>query len=86
MTVEEETVDDAVAAAEQLCSMPGVDPSRVFVLGHSLGGMLIPRIAGACPWARVFIIMAGPARPFEDLIYEQTEYILGLDGELDSRD
>lgn len=86
ITVEEEAVDDAVAAAELLLSTPEADPSRLFVLGHSLGGMLIPRIAQACPWARGFIVMAGPARPFEDLIYEQTEYILGLDGEMDPRD
>ncbi len=86
ITVEEETLDDAVAAVQLLLSTPEVDPSRVFVLGHSLGGMLIPRIAAACPRASGFVILAGPARPFEDLIYEQTEYILGLDGELDSRD
>jgi fermentation-respiration switch protein FrsA (DUF1100 family) len=86
ITVQEETVDDAVAAVELLLLTPEVDPARVFVLGHSLGGMLIPRIAAACPRARGFIVMAGPARPFEDLIYEQTEYILGLDGEIDAGD
>ncbi len=86
ITVEEETLDDAVAAVDLLLRTPEADPTRVFVLGHSLGGMLIPRIAAACPQARGFIVLAGPARPFEDLIYEQTEYILGLDGETDSRD
>ena len=35
---EDETVDDAVAAAELLRTLPEVDPGRVFVLGHSLGG------------------------------------------------
>jgi dipeptidyl aminopeptidase/acylaminoacyl peptidase len=33
-------VDDVVAAAEALAATPGVDPNRVFVAGHSVGGTL----------------------------------------------
>lgn len=80
ITVREETVDDAVLALELLRSTPGVDPANVFVLGHSLGGMLIPRIAAAAPGARGFIALAGAARPLEDLVLEQAEYIASLDG------
>ncbi len=47
MTVKEETIDDAVAAARLLQNTPGLDPKRIFILGHSLGGTLIPRIAAA---------------------------------------
>ncbi|MEW6554144.1 MAG: alpha/beta hydrolase [Actinomycetota bacterium] len=82
ITVWEETVDDAAAAVELLLRTEGIDAGNVFVLGHSLGGMLIPRIAGASPRARGFVILAGVARPFEDLILEQTEYIFFLDGEI----
>ena len=39
-TVQQETVDDAVAAAALLRHTQGIDPKRVFVLGHSLGAML----------------------------------------------
>ncbi len=80
ITVREETVDDAALAVELLRSTPGVDPDNVFVLGHSLGGMLIPRIAAASPEARGFIALAGAARPLEDLVLEQIEYIASLDG------
>jgi hypothetical protein len=80
ITVKEETVDDAVAAVDLLCSTPGIDHGNVFVLGHSLGGMLIPRIAAAVPDARGFVILAGAARPLEDLVLEQTGYIVSLDG------
>lgn len=86
ITVSEETVDDAVAAAGLLLSVPEVDSSRIFLLGHSLGGMLLPRIAASASWVRGLVVMAGPARPLEDLIYEQTEYILGLDGQIDAND
>jgi fermentation-respiration switch protein FrsA (DUF1100 family) len=80
ITVWEETVDDAAAAVDLLLGTEGIDTGNVFVLGHSLGGMLIPRIAGVSPQARGFVILAGPARPFEDLIMEQTAYIASLDG------
>jgi fermentation-respiration switch protein FrsA (DUF1100 family) len=80
ITVWEETVDDAAAAVDLLLLTEDIDASNVFVLGHSLGGMLIPRIAGVSPQARGFVILAGVARPFEDLLLEQTEYIASLDG------
>ena len=79
-TVQEEVVDDALAAAEILRNTPGVDPSKVYVLGHSLGGMLAPRIAAADPKLAGLVILAGATRPLEDLMVEQTQYILGLDG------
>jgi dienelactone hydrolase len=33
-------VDDVLAAAERLAKIPGVDPSRIFLAGHSAGGTL----------------------------------------------
>ncbi len=80
LTVKQETTDDAVAAAELLRKQPEVDPARVFVLGHSLGGTLIPRIGEQLPWAAGFVVLAGAARPLEDLILEQTTYLASLEG------
>lgn len=80
LTVKEETVDDALAAASLLRETGGIDEDRIFVLGHSLGGMLVPRIAARDPGIHGFIILAGAARPLEDLILEQTDYICNLDG------
>ena len=79
-TVAHEAVDDAVLAVEALAAMPEIARDRIFVLGHSLGGMLVPRIAAGAPQARGFIVMAGPARPLEQAMLEQTEYMAGLDG------
>src|ERR1035438_4645996 len=44
-TVQEEVVDDAVKAAALLRSLAEVNGSRVFVIGHSLGAYVAPRIA-----------------------------------------
>ncbi|MGQ9801966.1 MAG: alpha/beta hydrolase [Candidatus Saccharicenans sp.] len=79
-TVNEETVDDAASAVALFRQTEGIDPDRVFVLGHSLGGMLIPRIAQKARAAAGFIIMAGLTRPIEDAILEQTRYLLALQG------
>lgn len=80
ITVKDEAIDDAVAAVAALRSNPHVDPKRVFVLGHSEGGMLIPRIAVADPSIDGLIVMAGPARPIEDAVVDQTEYLATADG------
>ena len=81
-TVREETVEDAALAVSLLASMPRIAPDRIIVAGHSLGGMLVPRIAAAAPQARAFIVLAGAARTLEQAILEQTEYIAGLDGQV----
>ena len=81
-TVKQEVVDDALAAVKTLRVQPRIDPARVFVLGHSLGGMLIPRIAAGDASLAGVIVMAGAARPIEQAILEQTEYIAKADGKV----
>ncbi len=81
-TVREETIDDALSAAAFLRKTTGIDPKGIFILGHSLGGMLIPRIADANSDLTGFIILAGTTRPLEEVTVEQYKYIFNLDGEL----
>jgi CubicO group peptidase (beta-lactamase class C family)/dienelactone hydrolase len=80
ITVKEEAIDDAVATAEVLASQEKIDPRRIFVLGHSLGGSLLPRIGEAEGKIAGFISLAGSTRPLEDLLLEQTRYIVSLSG------
>jgi dienelactone hydrolase len=82
LTVKEETVDDAVAAAELLRKTPKVDPARVHLLGHSLGAMLAPRIAAADPKIAGLILLAAPSRRLEDLLLGQFTYLFSLDGKV----
>jgi fermentation-respiration switch protein FrsA (DUF1100 family) len=79
-TVEDEVIDDAIAAVSVLNASPVVNHSQMFLLGHSLGGMLAPRIASQDHRLAGIIIMAGPTRPLEDLILEQTRYLANLSG------
>lgn len=78
LTVQEETITDALKAVSLLKRSKVVETDRIFVLGHSLGGMLIPRIGKHESAITGFVIMAGNARPLEDLILEQTLYQASL--------
>ncbi len=86
LTVKEETIDDAAAAVRLLARTKRVDPGRIFLLGHSLGGMLAPRIAAEEPRLAGLIVIAGAARPLEDLMIEQYRYIFSLDGEISGQE
>jgi len=76
-TVDEEVVEDAKAAVELLTTEPRIDRRRIVVIGHSLGGTLAPRIAAGDSRTAGIAIMAGAARPFEDLLVEQLRYLTG---------
>src|SRR5581483_16663 len=75
MTVREETTADAALAVALLRHHDRIDPKNVFVLGHSLGGTLAPRIAADDPLLAGVIIMAGSTRPLLDVAREQLEYL-----------
>ncbi len=77
-TLDDETVDDAVAAVAFLRNNAAVDSERVFVAGHSLGAIAGPRIAAKAPDLAGLIMMAGAARPLEDVVLDQLEYIDSL--------
>ena len=79
-TVMDETVDDAVAAVSLLAGTPEIDARRIYVLGHSLGGMLAPRIAAGSKNVAGLIIMAGSTRPLEDSVLDQLRYLATLPG------
>ena len=52
-----------------------IDPRRVFVLGHSLGGTLALRIAADDRSLAGLIIMTGATRPLLDVAREQVAYL-----------
>ncbi len=87
-TVKQETIDDALAAVSFLKKAERVDPGKIFVLGHSLGGMLVPRIAAAGRDLGIagYVVMAGLTRPLEDTIVRQMTYLYGLDGSLSAEE
>jgi dienelactone hydrolase len=74
-TVREEVIDDAVLAVKWLQARSGIDPRRVFVVGHSLGGTLAPRIASTESSVAGIVIMAGATRPIDEVVRDQVLYL-----------
>jgi uncharacterized protein len=79
-TVKEETVDDAVYALKWVRTKSG-HSNRVYLAGHSLGGYLAPRIARRAEGLDGIILLAGNARPMEQLMLEQLAYLARIQGQ-----
>jgi len=73
-TARDETGDDALKALALLRTEPEVNPQKVFLLGHGLGGYLAPRIAQADGKLAGVIILGGNARPLEDVLVDLEIY------------
>ena len=88
LTVKQETIDDALQAVVRLRQHPSVDKTRIVIAGHSLGGYLIPRFNARDKKQTIagYISLAGTTRTLEDLLIDQTTYILNLDGSLSDAD
>jgi fermentation-respiration switch protein FrsA (DUF1100 family) len=78
LTVRDETMEDALLAAVLLRTHDRIDRKRVFLLGHSLGGTLAPRIAAEDRSLAGLIILAGATRPFVEVAREQLAYLAAL--------
>lgn len=85
LTVKDEVIDDVAEAVKSLEIISCVDNSAIFVLGHSQGGMLIPRIAQACPDVAGYISLAGASIALPEKMIAQTEYLASL-GDKSARD
>ena len=77
--VDDETTNDAVLAVDALRKTAGIDPKRIFVLGHSQGGMMAPRIASVSGHVAGLVLMAAPARSLLDIVIEQNRRLAVLD-------
>ena len=68
-----EMLDDVNAAIDLMRTDGRVDGSRIFVLGHSLGGMMVPAIAAENPDLAGAISMAGSLRRLWEIVYDQNQ-------------
>jgi len=70
-TVWEESIEDAILAANMLRTDPRVDENRVFIIGHSLGGALSPRIHATGGDFAGLILLAGTSRSVPEVVHDQ---------------
>ena len=82
ITLVDEYLEDAVNAVQLVARQDRIDPDRIFVLGHSLGGNAIPAVARELKNAQIkasgFIMMAASPRPLDVLMREQYDFLYSL--------
>ena len=76
VTVKEETIEDAILATALLRKDSRIDPHKVFIIGHSMGAMLAPRIEAEGGNYRGLILLAGTPRRLEEVLIEQNHKAL----------
>lgn len=76
ISVKEETIEDAILAANFLRRDSRIDSNKIFIIGHSLGGILAPRIDAEGGNFAGIIIMGGSPRKLEEILMDQNNEVL----------
>jgi len=83
-TVKQEYLDDVATAIALARTIPGVDPKRIYLAGHSEGGWLVPWLLKDHPELAGGVTLAGNARPFASLVPGQFRYMAKVSGQADN--
>ncbi len=75
IALDDEAVLDAVGAVSALGQRSDIDPTRIFVIGHSLGGLLAPEIAVRASRVAGIALLSPPGRPPWEIVREQMRYL-----------
>ena len=76
VTVKMETIEDAVLATELLKADERIDSENIFIIAHSMGAMLAPRIDAEGGKYKGLILMAGSPRRLEEIMLDQNKEVL----------
>ncbi|NLJ90530.1 MAG: prolyl oligopeptidase family serine peptidase [Clostridiales bacterium] len=81
-TVYDESINDAIVAVNMAKELGNVNQNRVYVLGFSQGGYLLPRTAEGLIDIAGYIFVSSPAQHMKNYIKEQYEYLAMEDGKI----
>ena len=76
----EPSLRDLKAAVAFLKDNPAVDPERIALVGHSLGGLWALTEAAEDPEIAAVCVMATPAKPMGEVLVEQIEWLVKSQG------
>ncbi|MFM8432257.1 MAG: alpha/beta fold hydrolase [Bacteroidota bacterium] len=79
ITPEEETISDVVAAITTVKSDPRIDTTRIFLVAHSMGAFLTPKVLQRVSSVAGAVMLCPQARPLNQLLIEQSEYVVKND-------
>ena len=83
-TIDDELVDDMLAAVELLRRTPRIDPGRIYVMGGSLAGFATPMVGLRDQTIAGVIIAVAPSGVLHDVAWRQRQLRTGLDGDVTS--
>jgi dienelactone hydrolase len=69
---------DALASFQWLAKQPEVDPKRVGLIGHSVGGVIAPAIAARTQKVAFIVALAGPGVSGADLVPLQSDAMMAV--------
>jgi uncharacterized protein len=78
-TPTEEYLPAARAAIDVLLSDPSIDLARIALLGHSMGGTMVPRIAREMPQVAGLILLAAQAQPMHEAAVRTFRYLASVE-------
>ncbi len=73
---------DVGAAIAYLRVRPDIDPRKIFLAGHSEGGLVAPIVAASDPLLAGIVLMAGPGRTGRAILEFQVRYSIERDSSL----
>lgn len=73
LSLDDEVIDDAVAAVHFVSARP--DVSKTIIIGHSLGGLLAPEIGVRATSVAGVVLLAPPGRAPWDIVLGQMRYL-----------
>ncbi len=76
LTVQEEVVNDVLSALRDVRGVPGLDQTKTFVVGHSLGAWLGPEIAKQDGQLAGIVMLGAPTKLGPQSVIEQIDYLL----------
>ncbi len=85
-TIDNELVDDMLAAVQILRRTPRIDPDRVYVFGASLAGFAAPLVGQRDPTIAGLIIAVAPSGTLHDWAWRQRLFAVGRDGDVTTVD
>lgn len=83
LTVEEETIQDAISAGKLLAANSAIDTARLVVLGHGLGASITPRIASESDglFTAMILLAGSPLDTLQLQITQQETALETLEGD-----
>jgi uncharacterized protein len=82
ITIQLDSLDDVAEAINYAIHCEQINKNKIYILGHSLGGMMAPKIASDHKEVAGIVMLAGSPRKLEDISYDQVVDALNQANEL----